>query len=45
MTLSIVCKKICPFIADGNDGLQAELVAEAVHESLETEKKVQIKRD
>ena len=24
-----------PFIADGNDGLQAELIAEAVHESLE----------
>ena len=29
-----------PFIADGNDGLQAELIAEAVHESLETGKKV-----
>ena len=38
-------QKDIPFIADGNDGLQAELVAEAVHESLETEKKVQIKRD
>ena len=34
-----------PFIADGNDGLQAELIAEAVHESLETGKKVKIPRD
>ena len=38
-------QKEIPFIADGNDGLQAELVAEAVHESLETGQKVRIKRD
>lgn len=32
-----------PFIADGNDGLQAELIAEAVHKSLETKQAVKIK--
>ena len=34
-----------PFVADGNDGLQAELIAEAVHESLEKGVAVKIKRD
>ena len=34
-----------PFIADGNDGLQAELIAEAVHESLEKGVAVKLKRD
>ena len=33
------------FIADGNDGLQAELIAEAVHESLEKGVAVKLKRD
>ena len=33
------------FVADGNDGLQAELIAEAVHESLEKGVAVKIKRD
>jgi len=31
-----------PFVADGMDGLQAELIAEAVHKSLETGKSVRI---
>lgn len=33
-----------PFIADGNDGLQAELIAEAVHKSLETKQAVKVER-
>ena len=34
-----------PFIADGNDGLQAELIAEAVHKSLELKQAVKVQRD
>ena len=34
-----------PFIADGNDGLQAELIAEEVHESLEKGEAEKLKRD
>lgn len=34
-----------PFVADGNDGLQAELIAEAVHESLKLGKAVRIERN
>lgn len=34
-----------PFIADGNDGLQAELIAEAVHLSLEKNEVVKLERN
>ena len=37
-------KNDIPFVADGNDGLQAELIAEAVHKSLETKQAVKIER-
>lgn len=46
MTYFIYClQNDIPFVADGNDGLQAELIAEAVHESLEKGVAVKIKRD